>query len=124
MSSQNGSPIRNSRTDTVRVSIWCNEIHQDGESRIRYLIRIPKRRRRGHGSGKGTDRDCPDELPQLAAAMQKAFEEVRTESKDAKHPSAARRQLRARTVLSSSSSSSSRPIVQESRARRQHGRIG
>jgi hypothetical protein len=76
MSRQNSKPTKDLRAGRVRVSIWCNEIQQDGESRIRHFIHIPKRRRRGHGSGKGTDRDCPEELDQLAAAVQKAFESV------------------------------------------------
>jgi len=78
MSSQNGRLIKGSQTGTVQVGIWCNEMQQDGESRIRHFIHAPKRRR------KGTDCDRPEGLHQLAAAVQKAFEDmVRAENKNA-----------------------------------------
>jgi len=83
MSPHNGKPIKDSRPRSVQVSIWYNEMQQDGESRIRHFIRVRKRHRRGHGSRKGTGYDRPEELRQLATAVQEAFESmVLTQNKD------------------------------------------
>lgn len=83
MSRQNGKPIRNVRAGAVQVRIWCNETQQDGEARIRYSIRMQKRKRKESETDEGTDRYLPDELSQLAAAVQEAFEDmVRAGSKN------------------------------------------
>jgi hypothetical protein len=84
MSPQNRKPVKDSRAGNVQVSIWCNEIQQDGETRIRHSIHIPGRHRKNNGSCEGTGCGCPEELPQLAAAVQEALEYVvRAGSRDA-----------------------------------------
>jgi hypothetical protein len=80
---QNGKPIKDFRAGKIRVSLWCNEFQKDGETRIRHAIRIQKRYRKDDGSYEGTDYYFPEELPELAVAVQRAFEYVvLTESKD------------------------------------------
>ena len=86
MTQQNDKPkpIKDFRAGHIQASIWRNEVQKDGQTILRYSVRIQKQFRKDDSSYEGTNYFFPDELPKLLVLSQRAYEYiVLTESKDA-----------------------------------------
>jgi len=76
-------PIKEFRAGNITASIWRNEVQKDGQTILRYSIRVQKRFRKDDGSYENTEYYFPKDLPRLQVCVQKAFEyTVLTERKD------------------------------------------
>jgi hypothetical protein len=76
-------PIKEFRAGNITASIWRNEVQKDGQTILRYSIRVQKRFRKDDGSYENTEYYFPEDLPRLQVCVQKAFEyTVLTERKD------------------------------------------
>jgi hypothetical protein len=76
-------PIKDFRAGNIQAGIWRNEVQKDGQTFVRYSVRIQKQFRKDDGSYEDTSYFFPDELPKLLLLAQRAYEYiVLTESKD------------------------------------------
>lgn len=67
-------PVKEFRAGTVSASVWRNEVQKDGQTILRYSVRIQKRFRKDDGSYENTEYYFPEELPKLQLCAQRAFE--------------------------------------------------
>ena len=72
----NSKPIKDFRAGNIQASIWRNEAQKDGQTVVRYSVRVQKRFRKENGSYENTDYFFPDDLPRLALVTQKAYEYI------------------------------------------------
>jgi len=84
MSQQNSSkPIKDFRVGAISGAIFRNEVQQDGNTIIRYSVKIQKQFRKDDGQWQNTDYYFPDDIPKLQLVAAKCFEYISlTESKD------------------------------------------
>ena len=79
----NSKPIKDFRAGNIQASIWRNEGQKDGQTVVRFSVRVQKRFRKENGSYENTDYLFPDDLPRLALVTRKAYEYiVLSESKE------------------------------------------
>lgn len=85
MSQQDKSkPIKDFRAGNIQASIWRNEEDKDGQTVVRYSVRIQKQFRNDDGDYQETNYYFRDDIPRLILVAQKAFEYISlNESKDA-----------------------------------------
>jgi len=73
----NSKPIKDFKAgNNIQASIWRNETQKDGQTVVRYSIRIQKRFRKKNGDYENTDYFFPDDLPRLVVVTQSAFEYI------------------------------------------------
>ena len=84
MSQQNDSkPIKDFRAGNIQASVWRNEIQKDGQTVVRYSVKIQKQFRKDDGNYQETNYYFRDDIPRLILVAQKAFEFIAlNESKD------------------------------------------
>ncbi len=81
---RNSKPIKDFRAGTISAAVFRNEVQQEGNTTIRYSVKIQKQFRKDDGQWQNTDYYFPDDLPKLQLVADKAFEFVSLkESKDA-----------------------------------------
>ena len=85
MSQQNDSkPIKDFRAGNIQASVWRNEVQKDGQTVVRYQVKIQKQFRKDDGNYQETNYYFRDDIPRLILVAQKAFEYISlNESKDA-----------------------------------------
>jgi len=85
MSQQNDSkPIKDFRASNIQASVWRNEVQKDGQTVVRYSVKIQKQYRKDDGDYQETNYYFRDDIPRLILVAQKAFEFIAlNESKDA-----------------------------------------
>jgi len=85
MSKQNDSkPIKDFRAGNIQASVWRNEVQKDGQTVVRYSVKIQKQFRKDDGDYQETNYYFRDDIPRLILVSQKAFEFIAlNESKEA-----------------------------------------
>ena len=85
MSQQNDSkPIKDFRAGNIQASVWRNEVQKDGQTVVRYSVKIQKQFRKDDGNYQETNYYFRDDIPRLILVAQKAFEFIAlNENKDA-----------------------------------------
>ena len=74
MSKQNSKPIKSFSAGSIRASIWRKETEKDGQTVVRFSVRIQKQYKNDKGQWQDTDYYFPEELPKLESVTRKAFE--------------------------------------------------
>lgn len=76
-------PIKSFRAGPIEGSVWRNELISDGQTVVRYSVRIQKQYRKEDGEYENTNYYFPSDLPKLILVARKAFEFVAlTESQE------------------------------------------
>jgi hypothetical protein len=85
MTEQNkDKPIKDFRSGGIQAGVWRNEVQKDGNTTVRYSVKIQKRFKNKKAEYENTNYYFRDDLPKLILVANKAFEYISlTESKDA-----------------------------------------
>ncbi len=84
MSQDNSKPIKSFSAGSIQASIWRKETQQDGQTVVRYSVRIQKQYKNDKGEWLNSDYYFPEELAKLESVVRKAFDFISVkESKDA-----------------------------------------
>ena len=76
-------PLKSFRAGNVQASVWENRYEKDGETRVRYSVRIQKRYQKDENEWEKTEYYFPEDLPKLELVTRKAFAFITLkESKD------------------------------------------
>ncbi len=88
MSQENNSkPVKSFSAGSIQASIWKKETEKDGQTVVRYSVRIQKQFKNDKGEFQNTDYYFPEELSRLESVVRKAFDFISVkESKDAEEP--------------------------------------
>jgi len=80
----NSKPIKSFSAGSIQASIWRKETQQDGQTVVRYSVRIQKQYKNDKGEWLNSDYYFPEELAKLESVVRKAFDFISVkESKDA-----------------------------------------
>ena len=84
MSQEKSKPVKDFRVGTISGAIFRNEVQRDGNTVIRYSVKIQKQfRKKDEKQWQNTDYYFPEDLPKLQLVTAKCFEYISlTESKD------------------------------------------
>ena len=86
MAPENTKPVKTFRAGGIEVSVWKNEVQQDGQTIVRHSVKVEKQYKNKEEWQK-TDYYFPDELPKLRSLLQKAYDFLMvTESKQPEEP--------------------------------------
>ena len=84
MSQEKSKPVKSFSAGSIQASIWKKETEQDGQTVVRYSVRIQKQYKNDKGEWQNTDYYFPEELAKLGSIVRKAFDFILVkESKDA-----------------------------------------
>ena len=77
-------PIKDFRAGNIQASVWRNEVQKDGQTVVRYSVKIQKQFRKDDGDYQETNYYFRDDIPKLILVAQKSYEYIAlTESKEA-----------------------------------------
>ena len=81
---KNSKPVKSFSAGSIQASIWKKETEKDGQTVVRYSVRIQKQYKNDKGEWQNTDYYFPEELAKLESIVRKAFDFILVkESKDA-----------------------------------------
>lgn len=87
MSQQNNKPIKDFRSGPIQASVWRTETQRDGQTVVRFSVRVQKHYRKDDGSYENTDYFFPEDLPKLSLVANEAFRFISLkESKETEEP--------------------------------------
>jgi hypothetical protein len=90
MSQEKSKPVKSFKAGTIQSSIWRKETQEDGQTVVRYSVRIQKQYKNDEGKWQNSDYYFPDELPRVQLVAAKAFEFIALkESKTTEEPTTA-----------------------------------
>jgi hypothetical protein len=80
---KNSKPIKVYRSGNISASVWKQETEKDGQTVVRYSVRIQKQFKNDKGKWQNTDYYFPEELARLESVVRKTFDFISVkESKD------------------------------------------
>ena len=83
MSQEKAKPVKDFRVGSISGAIFRNEVQRNGNTTIRYSVKIQKQFRKDDSTWKDTPYYFPEDLPKLQLVAAKCFEYISlTESKD------------------------------------------
>ncbi len=84
MSQEKSKPVKSIKAGTIQASLWRKETQEDGQTVVRYSVRIQKQYKDDKGKWQDTNYYFPEELARLESIVRKAFDFISVkESKNA-----------------------------------------
>jgi hypothetical protein len=76
MSEQKNKPVKNFKAGACQASIWRQEAQNNGQTVVRYSVKLQKQFKNDKGDWQATDYLFPEDLPKIELVVRKAFEYV------------------------------------------------
>jgi hypothetical protein len=73
---KNNKPIKSFKAGTIEASIWKQEVQKDGQTVVRYSVKLQKKFKKDKGDWQATDYFFPEDLPKIELVVRKAYEYV------------------------------------------------